>query len=105
MKKHFAHEQILGDYLTAQEMKAKLPYIWTDKKQVKGLLEQRPNFHGEMKLQILGISTVLLIIFSYQPYVPKRRETSNHEVNVKKNQKIAFSFSGSVKAYIWSIYM
>ena len=31
-KKHFAHEQILGDYLTAQEMKAKLPYIWTDKK-------------------------------------------------------------------------
>ena len=26
-KKHFAHEQILGDYLTVEEMKAKLPYI------------------------------------------------------------------------------
>ena len=103
MKKNFAHEQLLGDYLTAQEMKPKLPYIWTDKKEVKGLLEQGPNFHGLMKLQIIGILTVLLITFSYQPYVPKGRETSNHEINVKKNQRIAFPFSWSAKAYI--VYM
>lgn len=65
-------------------------------KRIKGLFEQGPNFHGEMKLQIIGILIVLLITFSYHPYVPqKKRETFSHEVIVKNNQRMAFSFPWS----------